>query len=96
MDLFQGKFQFIGLFLCILSWCQLAAQEEDCFEHITSNDGLSQNDVLCVFQDSLGFMWFGTNDGLNKYDGYSFEIYKTQKSDSNSIIGNLFKDIGSG
>ena len=37
------------------------------FEHLTSNEGLSQSNVLCIMQDSRGYMWFGTQDGLNKY-----------------------------
>ena len=82
-----------SILLSFLAIFQVNAQVEDYFEHITSNDGLSQNDVLCVYQDALGFMWFGTNDGLNKYDGYSFDIYKTRNNDPNSIVGNLFMDI---
>ena len=42
------------------------------FEHIGTNDGLSQSNVLCILQGSRGFMWFGTQDGLNKYDGYKY------------------------
>jgi len=45
------------------------------FEHITTRDGLSQSTVTCILQDSKGFMWFGTQTGLNKYDGYSFTVY---------------------
>ena len=39
------------------------------FDHLDSDHGLSQNDVYAVLQDRLGFMWFGTQDGLNRYDG---------------------------
>jgi ligand-binding sensor domain-containing protein/signal transduction histidine kinase len=46
------------------------------FEHLNIEQGLSQSSVRVVFQDSRGFMWFGTEDGLNRYDGYSFKIYK--------------------
>lgn len=42
------------------------------FEHLSVKDGLSHNSVTCILQDREGFIWFGTNDGLNKYDGYSF------------------------
>ena len=47
------------------------------FDHIGVAEGLSQSNILCLIQDSRGFMWFGTRDGLNKYDGYRFTIYKT-------------------
>jgi signal transduction histidine kinase/ligand-binding sensor domain-containing protein len=46
------------------------------FDRITGRDGLSQNVVLAIAQDQRGFMWFGTEDGLNKYDGYQFTIYE--------------------
>ncbi len=44
------------------------------FEHLTVDDGLSFNQIFCILQDSEGFMWFGTEDGLNKYDGYKFTV----------------------
>ena len=46
------------------------------FERITAEDGLSQNSVLAIWQDRQGFMWFGTESGLNKHDGYQFITYK--------------------
>ncbi|MEP7135405.1 MAG: two-component regulator propeller domain-containing protein [Chloroflexota bacterium] len=46
------------------------------FDHLNIEDGLSQSSVNVVFQDSRGFMWFGTEDGLNRYDGYTFKTYK--------------------
>ncbi|MBN2247042.1 MAG: response regulator, partial [Candidatus Aminicenantes bacterium] len=49
------------------------------FKRLSIEQGLSQSDVPCIFQDSRGFMWFGTEDGLNLYDGFSFKIFKTQK-----------------
>jgi ligand-binding sensor domain-containing protein len=50
--------------------------------------GLSQSNVNCIFQDSKGFLWLGTKDGLNRYDGYSFRIYQNTPADSNSISDN--------
>src|SRR5919109_457632 len=46
------------------------------FDHITIEQGLSQSSVRVIFQDSRGFLWFGTEDGLNRYDGYNFKTYK--------------------
>ena len=51
------------------------------FERITAADGLSQNAVLAIWQDQRGFMWFGTEGGLNKYDGYQFTVYKHDPDD---------------
>src|SRR5476651_171636 len=58
------------------------------FEHITDKDGLSNNSVKCIYKDKDGFLWFGTQDGLNRYDGSAFKIYRHDKNDSTSISGN--------
>lgn len=63
------------------------------FEHLTSEQGLSTNVISCIVQDRRGFMWFGTSDGLNKYDGYRFTVYKHNPSDSTSIAGNYITTI---
>ena len=55
------------------------------FKHIGSDEGLSQNFISCILQDKKGFMWFGTKDGLNRYDGYSFVVYQHDSFDSTSI-----------
>jgi PAS domain S-box-containing protein len=58
------------------------------FTHLTSEQGLSHDMVRCILQDSQGFMWFGTDDGLNKYDGYTFTIYRHRRSDPGSLLEN--------
>ncbi len=66
------------------------------FRHLKVKDGLSQSWVKSICQDNQGFMWFGTNEGLNKYDGYNFTVYKNKPEDTNSIsnnaIGSLYED----
>ena len=62
------------------------------FRHLTTKDGLSKNSVICIFQDSRGFLWFGTEDGLNRYDGYEFKVFKASIND-NSISDNWIWDI---
>lgn len=66
------------------------------FEHLTTDDGLSRNSVSAIMQDKYGFMWFGTWNGLNKYDGHTFTVYKSNLKDSSSIsnnrVNNIFKD----
>ncbi len=63
------------------------------FEHLSIDDGLSQNSVYSILQDSKGFMWFGTLDGLNKFDGYNFTVFKHNGSDSASIANNYIYTI---
>jgi len=55
------------------------------FESISLEQGLSQVSIITITQDKKGFMWFGTQDGLNKYDGYDFNIYRNDPSDSASL-----------
>ncbi len=63
------------------------------FDHITVKDGLSNNKVLDIFQDKYGFIWIGTIDGLNKYNGYDIESFRHDPADSSSISGNLITSI---
>jgi len=55
------------------------------FDHIGIEQGLSQSSVRAIFQDSRGFLWFGTEDGLNRYDGYTFSIYKPDPDVANNL-----------
>ncbi len=63
------------------------------FERITVENGLSQNAVLTILQDQRGFIWLGTEDGLNKYNGYAFEIFKHDPEDPSSISDNLVSKL---
>lgn len=63
------------LVLTILS-AVTSAQNYTQFSHYTADEGLSENNVRCILQDRKGIMWFGTFDGLNKFDGYTFKTYK--------------------
>lgn len=80
----------------ILSSIISAQSNSYTIERITNEDGLSQNSGLSVLQDSDGFIWIGTGNGLNKYDGTKFTVYKNDKNDSSSIsnnyINSLFED----
>jgi len=66
------------------------------FDNISLEDGLTQSSVYCILQDSKGFMWFGTLDGLNRYDGYAIMRYRNNPQDTTSIpensINTLFED----
>ena len=63
------------------------------FKNITIEDGLSQSTVETIYQDSKGYIWIGTNDGLDRYNGYEFKYYKHDKDDKNSIPNNYIVDI---
>ncbi len=58
------------------------------FKHYKVEDGLSQSWVQCIYQDYLGFMWVGTGDGLNRFDGYEFKVYKHNPKSKTSIKNN--------
>ncbi len=75
------------------------AQENDYFpniQYITSDEGLSQNEVTSILQDRKGFLWIGTRGGLNRFDGSSFRVYQNEIDNSNSLVNNsvetLFED----
>ncbi len=81
------RFLFAGLF--VISFHFGYAQINDIkFKHLSVQDGLSRSWVKCIHQDSYGFMWFGTGDGLNRYDGYTFKVYKNHANNPNSINNN--------
>ena len=84
-----STFLLLGIFLKTT-----VAQTQDFqFEHIFAEDGLSHNVVRTIFMDSEGVMWFGTEDGLNRYDGKNFTIFRNKVSDSTSISGNFITGI---
>ncbi|MDR6783229.1 ligand-binding sensor domain-containing protein/signal transduction histidine kinase/AraC-like DNA-binding protein [Pedobacter africanus] len=88
---------FRGAFLTLMTLIAQASFGQDpSFKRLTINDGLSQNTAFCILQDKTGFIWIGTEDGLNKYDGYDFTIYKHENNDkkslSNSQINALCED----
>jgi signal transduction histidine kinase/CheY-like chemotaxis protein/ligand-binding sensor domain-containing protein len=63
------------------------------FRHISIEQGLSNSTITCVFQDSRGFMWFGTRDGLNRYDGSKVVIYRNKPADKTTISDNFINCI---
>jgi signal transduction histidine kinase/ligand-binding sensor domain-containing protein len=59
------------------------------FKHLTTDDGLSSSMATSILQDYKGFIWIGTYDGLNRYDGFNFVVYKNNTADSSSLADNL-------
>jgi ligand-binding sensor domain-containing protein/signal transduction histidine kinase/DNA-binding response OmpR family regulator len=72
---------------------QLSFAQKFHFSHLTLADGLSNGNINCITQDSIGFIWIGTNDGLNRFDGNKIKIYTHWTSDTNSIITNTIQDL---
>ncbi len=58
------------------------------FDHLSLDQGLSQGAVNCIVQDPRGFMWFGTQDGLNRWDGYAFTVFKQNPDEKSSVSAN--------
>lgn len=77
----------ITLLFYILFILNIKGQYQFSFSYYTSDDGLSQNSITAMMKDSKGYMWFGTREGLNKFDGYNFTNYNA-KSDPDKIVLN--------
>lgn len=86
---------FLLIFVLLLQLLFPATAEEASpkFRQLTIEDGLSQSAIYALTQDSQGFVWIGTKDGLNKYDGYRFTIYKHNPFDSTTISNNYVTAI---
>ncbi|MCU0391811.1 MAG: hypothetical protein MUE81_11895 [Thermoflexibacter sp.] len=69
------------------------AQTNPHFWHLSVEQGLSNATVTCILQDKQGFMWFGTDDGLNRYDGYNFKVYRKDLNHDLSLPDNLIEDM---
>ena len=83
--LFKMKLVLIAAMLIspTTAWLQTSLARQ-----LTVNDGLSQNYIYAIAQDHNDFMWFGTKDGLNRFDGYQFKVFKHATNDSTTISDN--------
>jgi ligand-binding sensor domain-containing protein len=84
-------FILLGLVSAVI--CARSQSPSLFFEKITVQDGLSNDNVNCIFQDKKGFIWLGTNDGLNRFDGHNFIIFRNRPGDTTSISGNTITDL---
>lgn len=82
---------FIPLFILFSFICR--AQPQVAIDYLNIDDGLSQGEVTGILQDNLGFMWFATRGGLNKYDGYRFKVYKHNPRVANSLPNSSIEAI---
>lgn len=82
----------LTLFFITPSYAQVNAPGDNIeFDRISVDEGLSQVTVVAILQDRKGFMWFGTMEGLNRYDGYDFTVYKFDATDPHSLGGNAIE-----
>lgn len=82
---------FLALF--IFTFSSFVKGQNVTYNFLSYKDGLSQATITCSMQDNLGFMWFGTRDGLNMYDGYNFTVYRNIPRDSTSLSSNRIQVI---
>ncbi|MBS5126390.1 MAG: hypothetical protein KHZ09_13395 [Clostridium sp.] len=95
---FNKELKKILTMVCIISFISISTSyaniiENFNFKNITIEDGLSQSTVKTIYQYSRGYIWVGTDAGLNKYNGYEFKQYKHDEYNKNSISDNSIIDI---
>ncbi|MBU1096699.1 MAG: hypothetical protein KKB34_09490 [Bacteroidetes bacterium] len=98
MNLLKNFFTSIKFiyFFTFVHFATEQATAQITFENITSDNGLSQNSVLAICEDKHGFIWLGTKDGLNRYDGYNLITYYNEPYDNQSLSGNSVLSITEG
>jgi|SRR5690606_11283506 len=89
----QLRYFLIIIFSSLLSIDSMAEERYLNFMNLSSRDGLSSNIVNIILKDRYGFMWFGTDDGLNKFDGKEFKVYKHNSEDPSTIPTNEIVDL---
>jgi ligand-binding sensor domain-containing protein/signal transduction histidine kinase/DNA-binding response OmpR family regulator len=83
----------VALFIAVFMICPVVKGDNATVKFQTLQDGLSHPQVKCILKDSKGFMWFGTHDGLNRFDGTRFVVYETNPDDVNSLCHNIVNAI---
>lgn len=86
------QFLYVLIFLFLICSTKISANELN-FKRYTLEDGLSQSVVLDIVQDSKGFIWIATQDGLNRFDGYEFKVYRHNPNDTNTISQNWINTL---
>lgn len=99
-------YAYIFVIFWIFSFQSIIGQSSYVFHHLETSEGLSNNNVRTILRDSYGFLWVGTESGLNRYDGYEFKVFAMHPSVSNALptddilglqedgLGNIWIDLG--
>ena len=80
---------FLFFFFLFFVGVVFSQQEQFSFERFSIEDGLSSSTINSIIQDKKGFLWIATENGLNRYDGYSFKVYLHNPDDSSSLSQNF-------
>ncbi|TDO99189.1 hybrid sensor histidine kinase/response regulator transcription factor [Flavobacterium sp. 245] len=84
---------FVLYFILLFGFTSLSFAQDNPVKFLDISDGLSNNSVTTIFQDSDGYLWFGTYDGLNRYDGYNFKVFRNRINDKKSLSFNAVYNI---
>ncbi|MHC0442459.1 two-component regulator propeller domain-containing protein [Flavobacterium sp. 3-210] len=84
---------FVLHFILLFGFTSLSFAQDNPVKFLDISDGLSNNSVTTIFQDSDGYLWFGTYDGLNRYDGYNFKVFRNRINDKKSLSFNAIYNI---
>lgn len=87
------KYRYLTALSIIFCFAAIAQRQDLRFGHFGTDKGISHSNVTCILQDHKGFMWFGTADGLNQYDGYNFTVYRNTPASKNSISQNYISAL---
>ncbi len=95
LSMVYNRSAILGYLVGLVFWCSPGSSQER-FISYDRHSGLDADHITCIAEDSLGYMWFGSNNGLIRYDGYQFEYFYTRQGDSASLSGNYIIDIQTG
>lgn len=93
MNFIKRIYLLLSLLATIITPLPANGGEEIKFSHISLEDGLSQSTVFGITQDKRGNLWFATYDGINKYDGYEFNVYQHDPSNPHSIANSIARTV---
>lgn len=91
MSVFRGI--LCGLVVILMVAARVAGQSPYIFHHLSTEDGLSNSNVTGILRDSYGFLWIGTESGLNRYDGYGYKVYTARPGVPNSMVSSNVQDL---